>query len=302
MLSGWLLLDKPEGLSSARALAEVKRILGVRKAGHAGTLDPMASGLLLIALGEACKFIQLLDFEEKSYNFDLKWGQATDSNDSDGQVIAYSTHMPSQDTIAAQIACFPSCYAQRPPDFSALKVGGKRAYALARAGKPVNLASREVTVTDFCLQSHTPNPPRSHLSVRLGKGGYVRALGRDFAKRCGSLGHVEHIRRTHIGKLSLNNAIPLALLRKKGDNSLTMAQEMILELPSVLDGILAIDVSDEQKQQLIHGQSIALKTLSAPWGSNNTPQGLFLLRHQHKVFGMGKIRGAQLRPHRLCAT
>lgn len=296
-MNGWVLLDKPEGISSAAALNRVKRSLGVRKAGHGGTLDPAASGLLLIALGEACKLLQMLDFATKSYDFELHWGTATSTEDGEGEITARSDVRPSAAEVRSALQHFMPEYPQEPPAFSALKVDGKRAYTRARKGDLTRLAPRIVRVHEASLQHHTQ--AISQISVCFGKGGYVRAFGRDVAEYLGTVGHVQHIRRTKIGHLSIDAAIPLASFDRMKDNPDQDRAGRILALESVLDGIPALDLTSVAVQRLSLGQRCTLDCLTQAPGDEAE---LYLLFHNRRVFGLGSIERDCVRPRRLLNT
>lgn len=310
--SGWVLLDKPEGISSNAALRHVKRAVGAKKAGHAGTLDPQASGLLLIAIGEACKFLSALDFATKRYRFSLHWGAATSTDDAEGEILATSTHIPPPEVISKTLAHFIGGYQQSPPAFSALKINGQRAYKRARAGNFERLTARSVMVHDFRLLSHDSQSAISTLEVHFGKGGYVRAIGRDLAEHLHTHAHVQHIRRTHIGKLDVSTAIPLASYIGLDDNALESGSREILALESVLDDIPALDVTAFARQGLVQGKHCTLdqQTLSraiSPPPSQSEPFAdkaddgarIYLLRHKQRVFGLGTIEAGVLKPKRL---
>lgn len=296
-MNGWVLLDKPEGISSAGALNRLKRALRVRKAGHAGTLDPAASGLLLVALGEACKLLQMLDFATKSYDFELHWGTTTDTEDGEGVVIASSDIRPDAEQIRAALPHFMPEYLQSPPAFSALKKDGKRAYVRARTGDLTRPAPRRVVVHDATVQHH--NKDKSHISVSFGKGGYVRAFGRDLAEHLGTVGHVRHIRRTRIGHLDITKAIPLASFLDMADNAPRDGAGMVLALDSVLDGIPALELTAVAWQRLSQGQRCSLEAEHCCSAPPDDKAALYVLRHQGRVFGLGEIRGQSIQPKRL---
>ena len=299
-MDGWVLLDKPEGISSASALNRVKRALGVRKAGHAGTLDPAASGLLLIALGEACKLLQMLDFSTKSYNFELHWGVATTTEDGEGDIIATSDIRPNAQAAQEGLAHFIGEYPQSPPAFSALKVDGKRAYTRARAGDITRLAPRIVQVHSAELHQHSS--AISQISVCFGKGGYVRAFGRDLAEHLGTVGHVQHIRRMKIGHLSVKAAIPLASFDRMTDNAPQDEAGRVLALESVLDGIPALDLTYVAVQRLSLGQRCTLDAEFCLSAIISDTVQLYLLRHQGRIFALGRIEDGCIRPKRLINT
>src|SRR5581483_4525445 len=177
-ISGWLNLDKPVGPSSSAVVGKLKRLFGAAKVGHGGTLDPLASGVLPIAFGEATKVIGFVVDADKRYRFTVRWGEARSTDDAEGEVVETSPHRPSAEAIAAALPGFTGMIAQRPPRFSAVKLGGRRAYALARAGAPVEPAPRRVEVRALALVGR-PDPDQAVLEMQCGKGTYVRSLARD---------------------------------------------------------------------------------------------------------------------------
>ena len=207
-VSGWIILDKPYGMSSTQAVAKVRWLYGAEKAGHAGTLDPLATGLLPIALGEATKTVPCVQEGGKRYRFDLEWGSATSTEDAEGEVVATSDVRPTEADLRAALPRFIGTIEQRPPAFSAIKVDGERAYDLARAGEAVALQSRIVRIDDLRLLAAEADTAR--FEATCGKGTYVRALARDIAARLGTLGHVSSLRRTRVGDFDLSRAITIA--------------------------------------------------------------------------------------------
>ena len=197
-VNGWLVLDKPVGMTSTHAVSRLKRVFNAKKAGHAGTLDPLASGILPVAFGEATKTVPFVQDGEKAYRFTARWGVETDSDDSDGKVTRTSAHRPSPDDIAAALPRFLGEIMQQPPAFSAIKIGGERAYDRARDGEHVEIAARPVTIHALDLVSATAD--EAVLEARCGKGTYVRALARDLGRMLGCLGHVSalQIGRAHV--------------------------------------------------------------------------------------------------------
>jgi tRNA pseudouridine55 synthase len=212
LVSGWLLLDKPYGMTSTQAVGKVRWLYGAEKAGHAGTLDPLATGMLPIALGEATKTVPFVQEGGKLYRFDLEWGSETSTDDAEGDVTATSDVRPGETDVAAMLPRFTGTIMQRPPAFSAIKVNGERAYDLARAGETVELAERPVTITALTLLKH--GTERSSFEMACEKGTYVRSLARDLAQALGTRGHVTALRRPEDAAL-LRNGNPV-LLRGAG--------------------------------------------------------------------------------------
>jgi tRNA pseudouridine55 synthase len=197
---GWLVLDKPAGMTSTLAVARLKRLFNAKKAGHAGTLDPIATGVLPVAFGEATKTVPFVQDGEKAYRFTVRWGVETDTDDCEGEAVAQSDKRPTAAEIAALLPLYTGAIAQRPPAFSAIKINGERAYDLARTGAAPNLSARTVTVYAFELVDAAHDT--ALFEARCGKGTYVRALARDLGRSLGCYGHVSALRRTRVGPFS----------------------------------------------------------------------------------------------------
>ncbi|MCX8506615.1 MAG: tRNA pseudouridine(55) synthase TruB, partial [Alphaproteobacteria bacterium] len=212
--SGWVILDKPIGMSSHTATNMVRKICQADKAGHCGTLDPLASGVLPIALGAATKLVDFVVATEKSYEFSIIWGEERSTDDRAGEVTAESSHRPDHTAILEAIPQFIGTIAQIPPDFSAIKIHGKPAYHRARKGETHLHQPRPVTIHALTLNHHSPS--ESYFTLNCGKGVYVRAIARDLARKLGSFGHVGMLRRTKVGKCLIENAISLEKLTAIG--------------------------------------------------------------------------------------
>ena len=257
MLHGWIVLDKPDGLGSTTAVSAVKRILREAdepktKVGHGGTLDPLASGVLPIALGEATKLCGRMLDATKGYEFTLRFGEETDTLDAEGEVIATSDVRPPANQLEAILSRFTGEIEQVPPAYSALKVGGKAAYARARAGEHVELKPRVVTIRELILKGSTAN--ELTLSANVSKGTYIRALARDIAHALGTVGHVTYLRRTRAGPFSLQSAISLDFLEEAA--KARRLTETVLPLTAALDDIPALPVTPDQARLLRHGQML----------------------------------------------
>lgn len=256
-LDGWLVVDKPLGLSSAQAVGRIKRLLreagiAVPRIGHGGTLDPLATGVLPVALGEATKLAGRMLDAAKGYDFTVQWGAATATDDAEGEVTATSAVRPDAAAIEAVLARFTGAIEQRPPAYSALKVDGRRAYARARAGETVELAPRSVTV--HALKLVSAGPDDASFSLQCSKGTYVRSLARDLGEALGTVAHVSALRRTRAGPFVLAQAISL-------DNLAALLQEARLEqavlpLTAGLDDIPAFVVSPEEALALRQGRTL----------------------------------------------
>ena len=212
-VNGWLVLDKPVGMTSTHAVSVVKRLLQAKRAGHAGTLDPLASGLLPIALGEATKTVPFVMDGRKIYRFTVRWGEERDTDDAEGRATETSAERPTAEAIRALIPRFSGLIEQVPPRFSAVKIGGERAYDLARDGEVVELAPRPIEIHHLELVE-TPDPDHSVLAAECGKGTYVRALARDMGRALGCFGHVAALRRTAVGPFTEQIATDLEALQR----------------------------------------------------------------------------------------
>ena len=212
-VNGWLVLDKPVGMTSTHAVSVVKRLLQAKRAGHAGTLDPLASGLLPIALGEATKTVPFVMDGRKIYRFTVRWGEERDTDDAEGRATETSAERPTAEAIRALIPRFSGLIEQVPPRFSAVKIDGERAYDLARDGEVVELAPRPIEIHHLELVE-TPDPDHSVLAAECGKGTYVRALARDMGRALGCFGHVVALRRTAVGPFTEQIATSLEALQR----------------------------------------------------------------------------------------
>jgi tRNA pseudouridine55 synthase len=251
---GWIVLDKPAGLSSAKAVAAVRRALGAEKAGHAGTLDPLATGVLPIALGEATKAVGYLTEAAKAYRFTVAWGEARDTDDAAGKVVETSAVRPSAEAIETVLPRFLGTIEQVPPAYSALKVGGKRAYKLARADQAPELAARRVRVDRLSLISAEPD--QATFEVDCGKGFYVRSLARDLARALGTVGYVALLIRTRVGPFALEGAISLAKLDALGHSA--AGSEHLLPVETALDDIPALALTESEADRLKRGQPVPI--------------------------------------------
>ena len=250
---GWLVLDKPSGMSSSQAVGAVRRLLDAAKAGHGGTLDPLATGVLPIALGEATKTVAWVMKGWKTYRFTLRWGEARDTDDAEGRVTGSSPARPSPAAIAAALPGFTGRLQQRPPAFSALKLAGERAYRLAREGEAVELAPRPVDVAELRLIG-VLDPDHAEFEAVVGKGTYIRALGRDLATALGTLAHITRLRRLAVGRFRAERAISLDNLAGLGHSA--AASGHLLPVETALDDIPALALSEEEAHRLRCGQAV----------------------------------------------
>lgn len=304
-VSGWVILDKPEDMTSTHAVSAVRRVFNAQKAGHSGTLDPLASGVLPIALGEATKTVPWLMEAQKTYLFTIKWGASTETQDREGKVTATSDVRPGEAAIRDALKGFIGEIQQAPPQYSAVKVGGERAYDLARAGEEVELAPRQVVVYEADLVG-TEGPDLAHFRIRSGKGFYIRALVRDLAAKLGAEGHVWRLRRTAVGPFTEENAVTLDALedlRHKG-----AASERLNPVETALADIPALAINGEDAFKLKQGRPIVLlphvveglkpnfkpRTIAGQ-DASRAAVALF----QGKAVALGDVRAGQFQPTRV---
>jgi tRNA pseudouridine55 synthase len=257
-INGWLILDKPAGMTSTHAVSRLKRIFNAKKAGHAGTLDPLATGILPVAFGEATKTVPFVQDGEKAYRFTVKWGEETDSDDADGAVTKTSDLCPRREEIEALLPRFVGTIMQTPPAYSAIKIGGERAYDLAREGETVELAPREITI--HALRLTHAEAGEAILEAECGKGTYVRAIARDLGRLLGCYGHVTALRRTRVGPFYEDDAVSLVDLDAEGADpfaELLSVETGLSELPCVV-------VDRNGASRLRRGQSLILRGKDAP--------------------------------------
>ena len=252
-IHGWLAIDKPLGMSSAAVVAIVRRVFGGIKVGHGGTLDPLASGILPIALGEATKTVAYVMDTQKTYEFTAKWGEQTSTDDAEGEVIATSDTRPDADAITAILPQFTGQISQIPPAYSAIKIDGKRAYDLARKGADeVVLAARDIMIHRLALTAHTNED--ACFVTSCGKGTYIRSLARDIATALGTVAHVSHLRRTAVGQFTQENAISLDSLQELGHSA--ASSPYVIPVVTALDDIPALPITTVEAQKLRFGQRL----------------------------------------------
>ena len=254
-VSGWICLDKPYDLTSTHAVSRVRRAFNAQKAGHAGTLDPLATGILPIALGEATKTVPYLVDANKAYRFTIAWGATTATYDREGEVTARSDVRPTAAAVEAALPAFVGEISQVPPAYSAIKVDGERSYDLARAGQAVELAARIVSVHSARV-ADVPDADHITLEIECGKGTYVRAIARDLADGLGACGHVHDLRRTRVGGFTEQNAVTLEFLEDLGYGP--RQSELLLPVETALDDIPELAVTAEDAFRLKQGRAIVL--------------------------------------------
>ena len=295
-VNGWLVLDKPVGMTSTHAVSVVKRLLQAKRAGHAGTLDPLASGLLPIALGEATKTVPFVMDGRKVYRFTVRWGEERDTDDAEGRATETSAERPTPEAVRALIPRFSGLIEQVPPRFSAVKIGGERAYDLARDGEVVELAPRPIEIHHLELVE-TPDPDHSVLAAECGKGTYVRALARDMGRALGCFGHVTALRRTAVGPFTEQIATDLealqGMVQLAAEDSIAAAAA-VLPVEAGLAALPALRVSAADAGRLARGQAVLLRGRDAPvmegWVSVSAHGGLVAL---------AQVEKGELRPRRI---
>jgi tRNA pseudouridine55 synthase len=292
-VNGWLVLDKPVGMTSTHAVSVVKRLFQARRAGHAGTLDPLASGLLPIALGEATKTVPFVMDGRKVYRFTVRWGEERDTDDAEGRATEISAERPTAEAIRALIPRFSGLIEQVPPRFSAVKIGGERAYDLARDGEAVELAPRPIEVHHLELVE-TPDPDHSVLAAECGKGTYVRALARDMGRALGCFGHVTALRRTAVGPFAEQNAIALETLQRMPPDDPMIAAAALLPVEAGLAALPALRVSSADAGRLARGQAVLLRGRDAP-----VMEGWVSVSAQGGLVALAQVEKGELRPRRI---
>lgn len=262
---GWVVLDKPGGLTSTQAVSIVKRLFNAQKAGHGGTLDPLATGMLPIALGEATKTVQFVMDGTKLYRFTVRWGQETDTDDSEGRVTGEAEIRPGIEAIEAILPEFTGEILQIPPRYSAIKIGGERAYDLARDGEKVEIQAREVIVDRLELVDAS-DPDHGVFECECGPGTYVRALARDMGRVLGCLGHVTALRRLRVGPFAEEDMISLEDLEDLSHKG--AGREALLEVlrpvETALDDIPALAIGSAEAARLKRGQPVIMRGRDAP--------------------------------------
>lgn len=291
-VNGWIVLDKSAGMTSARAVGRAKRLLNAAKAGHAGTLDPMATGVLPIAFGEATKVMPYAMDGEKVYRFTARWGEARTTDDSEGEITEISPVRPSADQILTALPRFIGDIQQRPPAYSAIKIKGRRAYDLARAGQSVKLQERTVSIARLELIPPAPgkeaNPDTAEFEMLCGKGTYVRALVRDLGQCLGTCGHLSALRRIRVGPFAESQAICLDKLEVMVHSAPLHAY--LLPITTVLDDIPAVAVTGPEASRLRCGQAVRVPS---------SKEGTVCVMAEGAPVALAQIAGGELRPVRV---
>jgi tRNA pseudouridine55 synthase len=289
---GWLVLDKPAGMTSTQAVGAVRHAFRAQKAGHAGTLDPLATGILPIALGEATKTVPYAVDGQKAYRFTVRWGVETNTDDAEGRTVATSDARPAHAAIEALLPRFTGAIMQTPPAFSAVKIAGERAYDLARAGEAVELQARPVQIDALTLV-HCADSDTAVFAAECGKGTYVRALARDIGRALGCHGHVIALRRTRVGAFAEADAVTMDALRAAADADAGAAQGLLRPVEAALADLAVLRVSREETVRLLRGQPVLARGQDVP------PPGPAYATCKGHLVALGLIEKGQLRPTRV---
>lgn len=290
-VNGWLILDKPLHMTSTQAVGLVKRLFDAQKAGHAGTLDPLATGILPIALGEATKTVPYAVDGEKAYDFTVSWGVETTTDDAEGDIAETSEIRPDRASIEACLPQFRGEIRQIPPQFSAIKVDGQRAYDLARDGEDVALDAREVVIEDLTVTG-MPSADLTAFSAVCGKGTYVRSLARDMGRALGCFGHVATLRRTRVGPFSLDDAVTVEALKagaEEGD-----IDAALLPVEAALSELPQVAVAGNDASRLARGQAVIMRGRDAPILS-----GFGFAVHKGRLLALVEMERGEIRPTRV---
>ena len=296
-IHGWMVIDKPGTMSSNAVVGAVRRLTGAAKVGHGGTLDPLATGLLPIALGEATKTVSYAMDGTKVYRFSIRWGEQRATDDTEGDVTATSDVRPNEAAIHAALKNFIGTIDQVPPIYSAIKVNGQRAYALARADKPVELESRQIRIDNFELVG-MPDSDHAEFEVVSGKGAYMRGLARDLALAVGTVGHIATLRRIRVGPFTEEHAISLEKLESLGHSAPLV--DFLLPVQTALADIPAFALTETEAQRIRQGQAIAVLPVASRSPSEKVIQGsVVCAMADGKPVALAIIMGGEIRPQRV---
>jgi tRNA pseudouridine55 synthase len=292
-VSGWLVLDKPVGMTSTHAVSAVRRLFGAAKAGHAGTLDPLASGCLPIALGEATKAMPQVFDSTKVYRFTVAWGVETDTDDAEGREVASSEVRPSADAIIAALPQFTGDISQVPPAFSAIRVNGERAYDLARDGENVSLEARIVSIYRLDLVEQ-PSPDTAVFETECGKGTYVRSLARDIGRFLGTRGHVRELRRVVVGPFGPDQMVRIEELRAAHDaGGPEGCDALLMPVEAALGDLAEVSLTANDANRVLRGQAVLLRGRSAPISGAAYATG------GGQLLALGEIEAGSFHPRRV---
>lgn len=297
-VSGWLILDKPVDFGSTEAVSKIKWLFDAQKAGHAGTLDPLASGMLPIALGDATKTVPYVMDGRKIYEFTVTWGEERTTDDLEGEATETSDDRPSEEAIRALLPNYTGVISQIPPQFSAIKIAGERAYDLAREGETVDIPSREVEIFRLTLIG-CPDVNSARFEVECGKGTYVRSLARDFGRELGCYGHISSLRRTFVAPFAEEMMVPLAELTaleaiEDRQERLAALDVFLIDTGEALSSLPHIAITEDQAHRLRMGNPILLRGRNAPVAESDAFATCF-----GKLVAIGEIGEGEFRPRRV---
>lgn len=296
IVNGWVNLCKPKNMGSTQAVSAVRRLFDAQKAGHAGTLDPLAEGVLPIALGEATKTVPYVQDALKVYSFDLIWGEARSTDDAEGDVTEISDIRPSHADLGAALNDFIGEIEQTPPIYSAIKINGERAYDLARKGEKIEMKTRQVYIESIGLLYH--NKEKSSFEVTCGKGTYIRSLGRDIAKKLGSVGYIDNLKRLKVGLFDKKDAILLDKLKELGDKD--ACNEALLPVDTGLDDIPVLQFTDKEASELKQGRKLSFVSRGDVQRLETLPDTNIARAYcKDTLIGMVSIQGIQIQPLRM---
>lgn len=296
-VSGWMILDKPVDFGSTEAVSKIKWLFNAQKAGHAGTLDPLASGMLPIALGDATKTVPYVMDGRKIYEFTVTWGEQRSTDDLEGEVIESSELRPAEQDIRDILPNYTGVISQIPPQFSAIKIAGERAYDLAREGEVVEIPSREVEIFRLTLLGAEENC--AHFEVECGKGTYVRALARDFGRDLGCFGHISNLRRTFVAPFAEEKMVPLADLValesiEDRDERLAALDALMVDTVEALSDLPHLPLSDDQAYRIRMGNPVIVRGRDAPLEAPEV-----YATSKGRLVAIGDIAQGEFRPKRV---
>lgn len=296
-ISGWLILDKPFDFGSTEAVSKIKWLFKAEKAGHAGTLDPLASGMLPIALGDATKTVPYVMDGRKVYEFTVTWGEERTTDDLEGEAIHTSADRPSEEAIRALLPEYTGAIQQIPPQFSAIKIDGNRAYDLAREGEVIDIPAREVVIHRLTLIGR--NEDSARFEVECGKGTYVRSLARDMGRDLGCYGHVSELRRTFVAPFAEETMVPLAKLVEleaieDQDERLAAMDAFLIDTGEALSDLPHLAITEDQAHRLKMGNPILLRGRDAP-----LPAPEAYATAKGRLVAIGEIAEGEFRPRRV---
>ena len=296
-INGWINLNKPKGMSSNKCIIILKKLLNIKKIGHAGTLDPLASGVLPIAIGEATKSIRFVSDEHKTYTFNICWGVETSTDDKEGTILKKTKKRPKKSTILKKIEKFLGEILQKPPIYSAIKINGNRAYKIARSGKKPELKKRKVTIFKFILK-RIISEDEAEFFVKCTKGTYIRSLARDLGNELGVLGHISMLKREEVGTFLKYQSISLDQIKNLSHNS--AIEDIILPILYPINANYIVEINDEISKSLIKGKKVLTNFLEENINFQKIKEGsLFIAIMSNSPIAICSIENCFLKPKRV---